>query len=149
MQVDAVQSPVCEVRCLACEVVYEPPLDVTASGALGCPACGAFLWLAATIPPGNPNESPLRTTSQVSLRGGVFYDVGGKADEGPVLTLLESVRCLECGAVYSKPSDGGTARENPGCPECGYVGWVIAGTAADEEAPQSRSAAGRRLGPHH
>jgi hypothetical protein len=47
-------------------------------------------------------------------------------DEAPDLTVLESVRCLECGAVYSKPSGGGTVRRNPGCPECGYVGWVAA-----------------------
>jgi hypothetical protein len=45
-------------------------------------------------------------------------------DEGPTLTALESVRCLECGSVYAKPVDGGTVRQNPGCPECGYVGWV-------------------------
>ena len=47
-------------------------------------------------------------------------------DESPRLSVLESVRCLECGAVYAKPSDGGTVRENPGCPDCGYVGWVTA-----------------------
>jgi hypothetical protein len=47
-------------------------------------------------------------------------------DEGPSLTVLESVECLECGAIYAKPSDGGTVRENPGCPDCGYVGWVAA-----------------------
>jgi hypothetical protein len=47
-------------------------------------------------------------------------------DESPRLSLLENVRCLECGAVYTKPADGGTVRENPGCPECGYVGWVTA-----------------------
>jgi predicted nucleic acid-binding Zn-ribbon protein len=34
------------------------------------------------------------------------------------------VRCLECGAVYSKPAAGGTAETNPGCPTCGYVGWI-------------------------
>lgn len=45
-------------------------------------------------------------------------------DEGPTLTVLESVRCLECGAIYAKPSGGGTAQQNPGCPECGYVGWI-------------------------
>jgi hypothetical protein len=44
----------------------------------------------------------------------------------PSLTVVESVRCLECGAVYAKPAGGGTVRENPGCPECGYVGWVAA-----------------------
>ena len=49
-------------------------------------------------------------------------------NEGPNLTVLQSVLCLECGAVYAKPSDGGTVRQNPGCPECGYVGWITAAT---------------------
>jgi len=40
------------------------------------------------------------------------------------LSLLDSVRCLECGAVYSKPAAGTTAETNPGCPVCGYVGWI-------------------------
>ena len=44
--------------------------------------------------------------------------------DGPQLSVVESVRCLECGAVYAKPLAGGTVRENPGCPECGYVGWM-------------------------
>jgi hypothetical protein len=47
-------------------------------------------------------------------------------DGAPSLTVLESVECLECGAVYAKPAGGGTVRENPGCPDCGYVGWVAA-----------------------
>ncbi len=42
----------------------------------------------------------------------------------PKPSALENVRCLECGFVYSKPAGGGTARQNPGCPECGYVGWL-------------------------
>jgi hypothetical protein len=42
----------------------------------------------------------------------------------PGLRFVESVRCLECGAVYAKPAGGGTVQANPGCPECGYVGWV-------------------------
>ncbi len=66
-----------------------------------------------------------------------------------MLTALESVRCLECGAVYSKPSDGGTVRENPGCPECGYVGWVIARTPAVEKLSRRRSVAGRQQDPEH
>jgi predicted nucleic acid-binding Zn-ribbon protein len=45
-------------------------------------------------------------------------------DERPRLTAVESVRCLECGAIYAKPAGGGTVHQNPGCPECGYVGWV-------------------------
>ena len=44
--------------------------------------------------------------------------------DAPRLTVLESVRCLECGVVYAKPSSGGTVQANPGCPDCGYVGWV-------------------------
>jgi hypothetical protein len=46
--------------------------------------------------------------------------------EGPSLTVVEAVRCLECGALYAKPSGGGTVRQNPGCPECGYLGWLPA-----------------------
>jgi hypothetical protein len=42
----------------------------------------------------------------------------------PSLTVMESVRCLDCGAVYSKPSGGGTPKQNPGCPDCGYLGWI-------------------------
>ena len=48
--------------------------------------------------------------------------------------LIVSVRCLDCGSVYAKPSRGGTAATNPGCPECGYVGW--AGISAEPSAPR-------------
>jgi hypothetical protein len=40
------------------------------------------------------------------------------------LAVFESVRCLECGEVYSKPRGGGTVQKNPGCPTCAYVGWI-------------------------
>ena len=40
------------------------------------------------------------------------------------LELIESVRCLGCGAIYSKPAGGGTVAANPGCPDCGYLGWI-------------------------
>ena len=40
------------------------------------------------------------------------------------LRLLEMVLCLECGLSYSKPLGGGTVENNPGCPECGYLGWL-------------------------
>jgi len=42
------------------------------------------------------------------------------------MSNVVSVRCLGCGEVYAKPLGGGTVRANPGCPGCGYVGWVIA-----------------------
>jgi hypothetical protein len=43
---------------------------------------------------------------------------------GPQLAVVESVRCLDCGVVYARPVGGGTVRENPGCPDCGYLGWM-------------------------
>lgn len=46
-------------------------------------------------------------------------------DESNVVQI-ERVRCLECGATYAKPADGGTVNRNPGCPRCGYVGWILA-----------------------
>ena len=52
-------------------------------------------------------------------------------DGAPSLIVLESVRCLECGAVYSKPAGGGTVRQNPGCPDCGYVGPLVIETSDD------------------
>lgn len=44
----------------------------------------------------------------------------------PKLVSLERVQCLECGSTYAKPVDGGTVTENPGCPKCGYLGWITA-----------------------
>jgi hypothetical protein len=46
------------------------------------------------------------------------------AGEPPALALVETVLCLECSEVYSKPVAGGTVQKNPGCPSCGYVGWI-------------------------
>jgi hypothetical protein len=66
------------------------------------------------------------------------------AEGSPILIVLESVRCLECAAVYSKPTDGGTVRENPGCPECGYVGWITADVSRPEDAPPTRYGADPR-----
>ena len=59
------------------------------------------------------------------------------------LAVLESVRCLECGEVYSKPVAGGTVQKNPGCPTCGYVGWIPI-SLPDEPEARGRSGAGRR-----
>lgn len=49
-----------------------------------------------------------------------------KERDEPTPTQIETVRCLSCGALYAKPAHGGTVRANPGCPECAYVGWVLA-----------------------
>jgi hypothetical protein len=65
---------------------------------------------------------------------------------GAALLLLERVRCLECGAIYSKPAGGGTSCSNPGCPHCGYVGWAATSLLTDPlplplPLPRSRSGA--------
>jgi predicted nucleic acid-binding Zn-ribbon protein len=49
----------------------------------------------------------------------------GESDgETPMPSMFHAVRCLGCGAVYPKPARGGTVAVNPGCPKCGYVGWL-------------------------
>ena len=60
---------------------------------------------------------------------------------------IDRVRCLECGAKYVKPADGGTVHENPGCPKCGYVGWISAMIPAVTAGELRRFAGDRRL--HH
>ena len=62
--------------------------------------------------------------------------------EGPNVSVLESVRCLECGFVYAKPTGGGTAEKNPGCPECGYVGWLAVSVPFSQPPERRRSAEG-------
>jgi hypothetical protein len=89
---------------------------------------------------------------QDSLQLAVFSVMGDDSGEGgPNLAVYESVSCLECGTVYAKPSHGGTARSNPGCPDCGYVGWVAVTAPvgepqphrSDEDPPLGRSAQSR------
>jgi hypothetical protein len=60
----------------------------------------------------------------------------------------EAVRCLECGAVYSKPAWGGTVTANPGCPECGYLGWLSSSIPFSEHAPRHRSFGDHRQRQH-
>ena len=68
--------------------------------------------------------------------------------DGPPLAVLESVRCLECGLVYAKPSGGGTVTNNPGCPDCGYVGWLSASIPFTASRAQRRSDADLPLHRH-
>jgi hypothetical protein len=53
----------------------------------------------------------------------------------PSFALFETVCCLECSEVYSKPVGGGTVRKNPGCPVCGYVGWIPLSLPEEREEP--------------
>jgi hypothetical protein len=55
------------------------------------------------------------------------------------LAVFETVCCLECSAVYSKPIAGGTVRKNPGCPDCGYVGWIPLTLPAERQEPHRSS----------
>jgi len=54
---------------------------------------------------------------------------GESGQSPPQLEVLHTVRCLGCGAVYSKPAEGGIVTSNPGCPDCGYVGWLATSLA--------------------
>ena len=63
------------------------------------------------------------------------------AARSPSLSVLATVRCLECGEVYSKPVAGGTVHKNPGCPVCEYVGWIPVSLPREARA-RSRFAAG-------
>jgi hypothetical protein len=71
-------------------------------------------------------------------------DVEDDATTYPDAAVVEAVRCLDCGAVYSKPAGGGTVTDNPGCPECGYLGWLSSSIPFSEDAAHHRSGAGRR-----
>ena len=61
----------------------------------------------------------------------------------PELSALESVRCLECGKEYGKPTAGGTLSTNPGCPYCGYVGWLPSTASLNGPWRRDRFAADR------
>ncbi len=54
----------------------------------------------------------------------------------PALRVVETVRCLECGTVYSRLR-GWNSAVNAGCPDCSYVGWQP--FSADAEPLQLRS----------
>jgi hypothetical protein len=54
---------------------------------------------------------------------------------GPALAVLDSVCCLECGEIYSKPAAGSTVEKNPGCPACAYVGWIPVSVPREPRAP--------------
>ena len=39
---------------------------------------------------------------------------------------VERVRCLDCGTRYARRAGPSSVSRNPGCPRCGYVGWIHA-----------------------
>ena len=87
--------------------------------------------------------------TQVSFVAGVFkgMDPLPPRDTGQ-LTVLVTVRCLECGEIYAKPRRGGTVEKNPGCPSCGYVGWLSVSLPSEQPPEQRRSAEDRLPHPH-
>ena len=64
------------------------------------------------------------------------------SEDARPLPKIERVRCLNCSASYVKPAGGGTVSANPGCPECGYVGWVLERPPVRMGADPRRSVAG-------
>jgi hypothetical protein len=69
--------------------------------------------------------------------------VDNGAGEAQPVSRIERVRCLGCGVVYVKPVGGGTVSANPGCPDCGYVGWVLEASPFTPDALQFRSVGDR------
>jgi transposase-like protein len=65
------------------------------------------------------------------------------SEETRSVARIERVRCLGCSASYVKPVGGGTVSANPGCPECGYVGWVLEQVTVRRDDEPSRSVSGR------
>jgi transposase-like protein len=59
-------------------------------------------------------------------------------DDSREISRIERVRCLGCGVAYVKPTGGGTVFANPGCPDCGYVGWVKEGSPVMRDTLQLR-----------
>jgi NAD-dependent SIR2 family protein deacetylase len=53
---------------------------------------------------------------------------------GQVVRAFATVRCLDCGSTYTKPMGRGTAAANPGCPECGYLGWLPFSAAPSQQS---------------
>jgi hypothetical protein len=65
---------------------------------------------------------------------GVYLHVSDQETEDEIpLRVVQEVRCLSCGTVYGKPKGGSAVSKNPGCPECGYVGWLSARVPVSEE----------------
>jgi hypothetical protein len=74
--------------------------------------------------------------------------MGGRTDHTePSLRVIETVRCLGCGAVYSRRRERSTSIANPGCPECTYVGWeparALEPVRPAAESPRFRFVSGR------
>jgi hypothetical protein len=44
--------------------------------------------------------------------------------------------------TYLKPCGGNVSIRNPGCPRCGYLGWISAFVPLTPERARSRSVAG-------
>jgi hypothetical protein len=56
----------------------------------------------------------------------------------PQFVQLVTVRCLACDETYGKPAGRGTMKTNPGCPECGYLGWIAVGEPLSEREERLR-----------
>jgi hypothetical protein len=67
-------------------------------------------------------------------------------DADNTVVHIERVCCLECGTNYVKPTEGSTAHCNPGCPTCGYLGWISAFVPIDPPPAAPRPARPPRYG---
>jgi hypothetical protein len=85
-----------------------------------------------------------RACRKISHPAESLYGVIGDWREQGEIHEVETVRCLECARLYGKPTRGGTVRANPGCPHCGYVGWLSAAIPFTREIAPLRSVEDRQ-----
>ena len=81
------------------------------------------------------------TRPQVRAHSRIYLGMEGWG--GTRSSNVVTVQCLGCAERYPKPLGGGTVRANPGRPECGYAGWVLAPELPRGAAEPRRSYEGR------
>ena len=132
------------VRCIACHRPYEPALaaGIAPSGTAARNAVEPPGWRCAS----RSTKPYVFRTVRVSAgavrkfpqRAGVFFARGVGLGRRIVEPHSARKRALSRvrGAVYAKPTGGGTVRANPGCPDCGLrrLGRVPTQAGAFSEA---------------
>lgn len=85
----------------------------------------------------------IATPPQLAVAPGLAW-LANDAAATPAPAPSDAVRCLDCGAVYARPSSSISLRKESGCPACGYVGWIAVAPPLTKQASRDRSDADRR-----
>ena len=80
-------------------------------------------WSARGGAPGRTGRLTVVRARKFAAQSGVFSawtNIGQRTLSWP----CSRASAASSAARYAKPTAGGTRRTNPGCPDCGYVGWI-------------------------